>query len=83
MMMMNKEWQDMKSAPRDGSSIIITSAKKGEKLSASNTYIAAFWEGEESMFSSEPDGAWICYMDMTKEPEAPIEPVRWMALPDS
>lgn len=80
---MTKEWQDMTSAPRDGSSIIITSARVGEKLTASNTYIAAFWEGEESFFSSETSGAWICYMDMVKEPEAPIEPIRWKPLPES
>ncbi|WP_279204574.1 hypothetical protein [Obesumbacterium proteus] len=80
---MTDVWQDMKSAPRDGTSIIITSAKHGEKLTASNTYIAAFWDGEESMFSSETKGAWICYMDMVKEPEAPIDPVRWTSLPDS
>lgn len=80
---MTDTWQDMKSAPRDGTSIIITSAKTGEKLTASNTYIAAFWEGEESLFSSEAGGAWICYMDMVKEPEAPIDPVRWKSLPDS
>ncbi|MCS2161699.1 hypothetical protein MUU47_11335 [Scandinavium sp. H11S7] len=80
---MDNEWQDMKSAPRDGSPIIITSALPGAKLTASNTYIASFWEGEESMFSSETGGAWICYMDMVKEPEAPIDPVRWKSLPQS
>lgn len=80
---MTDEWHDMKSAPRDGTAIIITSAQPGAKLTASNTYIAAFWEGEESLFSSEDGGAWICYMDMVKEPEAPIDPVRWIALPDS
>ena len=78
---MTDEWQGMETAPRDGTPIIITSAKPGSACTASNTYIAAFWEGEESMFSSETTGAWICYMDMVKEPEAPIDPLRWLPMP--
>lgn len=77
------EWEDMDLAPRDGTSIIITSAGEGEMLSYSNTYIAAFWEGEEGKFSDEKNGAWICYLGMIEEPEAPIQPIRWRPLPKS
>lgn len=74
------EWKDISTAPRDGTAIIITCAGS-LGCNATNTYVAAFWDEEESLFTDDESGAWVCYMDMTQEPQAPINPTHWMPLP--
>ncbi len=73
-------WFDISSAPKDGKSIIITCAGKSG-CSNLNTYVAKYLAGEESLFTSDDGGAWICYMDIISDPQAPIEPTHWRPMP--
>lgn len=74
------DWLDISTAPRDGTAVMITCAGKSP-CNATNTYVAAYWMGEESLFTDDTNGAWVCYMDMVTEPQAPIDPTHWMPLP--
>ena len=80
---LSPQWQTIDSAPRDARAVLVMrntwpGAINGvaEDCNGHNTYVAEWWENE-----SENGGAWVCYMDMVKDPRCPIEPTHWMPLP--
>ena len=76
---MMSEWRPIETAPKDGTSILLHfdsphRPQNWEKeCSAVNTAVGQWWEG---------DDAWICYMDMVRDPECHFEPTHWMPLPE-
>lgn len=77
------EWQPIKTAPRDGSALLVmrniwpgTESGCAETCNGHNTYVAQWWAGERG-----GTGAWVCYMDAVQDPECPVDPTHWMPLP--
>jgi hypothetical protein len=77
------KWQPIETAPRDATAVLVmsdnwpgTKSGRAEKCNGHNTYVAQWWAGE-----NHGAGAWICYMDMVRDPDCPITPTHWMPLP--
>ena len=76
-------WMPIETAPEDGTAVLVmrdiwpgTESGHAEKCNGHNTYVAAWWAGENA-----GRGAWVCYMGSVCDPHCPIEPTHWMPLP--
>lgn len=83
---LSRQWLPIETAPRDGTAILIMQnnwpgCRNGVATECNNhnTYVAAWWSEERSVRGGK--GAWICYMDAVRDPEAPINPTNWQPLP--
>lgn len=80
------EWQDISTAPRDGSAVILCCAIDGdgepinwlEDISTAGVFVQiASWSALECW----GHGSWVVYCSLVQDPELHFIPTHWMPLP--
>lgn len=74
---LKQQWQDISTAPKDGTQILLCKRTKDGKPLDIFAQCAAWWSDE----NGSGQGDWVVYCSLVTEPRLFFEPTHWMPLP--